>query len=180
MTRIWETAGLMCLALLAGASAAWAMTPVSAEQMLCGGEYIFAGKVIAVANKDCRLGKAPETCRQDRTNDVELKIVITRLLGARKAARGLAVGQTITAQSSTYTSRFNTEKYIDQGVLAFRAPYDALLPNEWLHAAYVGQEFIFSGSDTRVLVWPPDKAQWARDAMAQPEKQFGGDCPLPL
>jgi hypothetical protein len=180
MTRIWETVGLMCLSLLAGASMAWAMTPVSPEQMLCGGEYVFEGRVIAVENKDCRLGKTPETCKQDRTNDVELSIVVTRLMGARKAARGLAMGQTITARSSTYTSPFNTEKYIDQGVLAFRAPQDALLSDGWLHAAYVGQEFIFSGSAARVLVWPPEKAAWARDAMARPEKQFGGDCSLPL
>ncbi|MDP1750151.1 MAG: hypothetical protein Q8L22_11895 [Reyranella sp.] len=180
MTRIWETVGLMCLSLLAGASTAWAMTPVSPEQILCGGEYIFEGRVIAVANKDCRLGPVPATCKQDRMNDVELRIVVTRLMGARKTAQGLRVGQTVTAQSFTYTSPFNTGKYIDQGVLAFRAPHDALLPNEWLHAAYVGQEFIFSGSANRVLVWPPDKAQWAKDAMAQPGKLFGGDCSLPL
>ncbi len=131
----------MCLSLLTGASTAWARTPVLPEQMLCGGEYIFAGQVIAVANKDCRLGPVPATCKQDRMNDVELRIVVARLMGARKTAQGLRVGQTITAQSSTYTSPFCA---------------------------------------TRVLVWPPDKAEWARDTMARPEKLFGGDCFLPL
>ncbi len=170
--------------LLAGGSAA-ALTPVAPEQILCSGDYIFEGRVTAVVNKDCRLGPAADTCKQERTNDVELTIVVTRLMGARKTAQGgLRVGQTIAAQSLNYTSPYNSTKFTGQGSLAFRAPYDALLPEAWLHAAYVSQTFVFSGTPTRVparvMVWPPDKAEWAQDAMSRPEKLYGGDCALPL
>lgn len=164
-----------------------ALTPISPEQILCTGDHIFAGRVTAVKNTDCRLSPSPQTCKQDRSNDVELTITVTRLIGARKTAQGLRVGQTITAQSSTYTSPYNTAKFTGQGALAFRADYDSLLPDAWLHAAYVGQDFIFSGNPTRVsagvpgrvMVWPPDQAGWVRDTMARPEKLYGGDCALP-
>lgn len=161
-----------------------ALTPISPEQILCTGDYIFAGRVTAVKNKDCRLSPSPETCKQDRSNDVELAITVTRVMGARKSVQGLRVGQTITAQSSTTTSPHNTAKFSGQGSLAFRADYDSLLPDAWLQAAYVGQDFIFSGNPTRasarLMVWPSDQADWARDAMTRPEKLYGGDCALPL
>lgn len=161
-----------------------ALTPISPEQILCTGDYIFAGRVTAVKNTDCRLSPAPETCKQDRSNDVELTLTVTRLMGARKTAQGLRVGQTITARSSTYASPYNTAKFSGQGTLAFRADYDSLLPDSWLQAGYVGQDFIFSGNPTRVparvMVWPPDQTDWAHDAMTRPEKLYGGDCALPL
>ncbi len=178
--------GAVALLLIAGGAAA--LTPISPEQILCTGDHIFAGRVTAVKNMDCRLTPSRETCKQDRSNDVELTITVTRLIGARKTAQGIRVGQTITAQSSTYTSPYNTAKFTGQGALAFRADYDSLLPDAWLHAAYVGQDFIFSGNPTRVsagmpgrvMVWPPDQADWARDAMTRPERLHGGDCALPL
>ncbi len=179
--RIAETVGLCGLSLLLGIGSAGAMTPVSPEQILCSGDHVFAGRVTAVANRDCRLGPDPVGCKQERTNDVELTIRVTRVMGTRKTATGgLRAGQTIAAQSFTYSSPHNTKKFTGQGSLAFRAPQDALLPANWLQAAYVGQDFIFSGNATRVMVWPADRAAWAADSMIHPEKRYGGDCAVPL
>ncbi|WP_428682451.1 hypothetical protein [Reyranella sp.] len=179
--RIAEAVGLCGLSLLLGTGAAGAMTPVSPEQILCSGDHIFVGRVTAVANRDCRLGSDPVGCRQQRRNDVELTIRVTRVMGARTTAPGeLRVGQTIAARSFTYSSPHNTKKFTGQGALAFRARPEALLPEGWLQAAYVGQDFLFSGNAARVMVWPADGAAWAADSMIHPEKRYGGDCAVPL
>lgn len=184
--RVQWIAGVLGFVLLALSSAAQALMPIVPEQLLCSGAYVFVGRVLSVANRDCRLTKPASQCSTSNRNDVELDVVITRILGVRPEmltapAIGLRVGQTIRPMAAALAAPYQIGKYDGEGRLAFVAPYDAILPDERLKEAYLDQEFVFSGEAKFVHIWPLDKMPWAQETMTQAGRPSDGRrCPTPL
>jgi hypothetical protein len=182
---IAATIGMVALAL---PSAARAISPATPEQMLCGGRpYIFVGRVLSAVSRDCRLTKSAAECGLTFTqNEVQLQVVVTRILGLRPEALGnprsaLRVGQTIDPMTEALATPYATNPYDEQGRLMFNAPYDTLLPDDRLKAAYVGREFVFAGGASRVRIWSLDKVGWAQETMAMFSRLRGApSCHYPL
>lgn len=181
-----SVAGAM-VAMAVGAGVAYADSTATPEQMLCSSHYIFVGRVLSAVNEDCRLkASSKHSCSlTSPRNEVLLKIVVTGIYGVRsdlpaKPGNMLRVGQTIDPMTRTRVFPFNKEKFAHQGGLAFAAPYDAVLPDDWIRAAYVDQEFIFSGSPSWVLAWSPEKKAWALETMRRWTGSGSGACPEPL
>lgn len=165
-------------------SAALALQPVTKEQLLCSGPYIFTGRILSAVNKDCRLTKAAAECSQAQKNGVQLEVVITRILGIRpelaSPAVALRVGQTIRPMTVAQTSPYYKEAYDDFSGPNFMGPYDALLSDERVNSAYVGRELLFSGGPAVVRTWNLDGVRWAQDTMAIGTRTPERSCHTPL
>jgi hypothetical protein len=178
-------AGLVCLSALVSSSAAPALQPVTKEQLLCSGPYIFTGRVLSAVNKDCRLTKSAAECSSAQKNNIQLEVVVTRILGVRpelaNPAVALRVGQTIRPMTEAQASPYYKEAYDNWSGPNFNAPYDAILPDERVKSAYVGRELLFSGGPGVVRTWSLDGMRWAQETMTSgtrmPERS---PCHTPL
>jgi hypothetical protein len=178
-------AGIVGLAALLVSSVAQALQPVTKEQLLCSGPYIFTGRVLSAVNKDCRLTKSAAECSKAQKNNVQLEVVITRILGVRPELANptvaLRVGQTIRPMTEAQVSPYYNEVYDDWSGPNFKGPYDSILSDEQVNAAYVGRELLFSGGPSVVRTWNLDGVRWARETMRSgtqmPERS---SCHTPL
>jgi hypothetical protein len=188
MTQRPELALRMVLSLvaLAVSTTAFAISPATSEQMLCGSNpYVFVGRVLSAVNKHCHLTKPKAQCPTYSGNEVQLEVQVIRILGVRPEVAkdpqyALREGQTIKPMTTARAAPFAMSKDDGQGRLAFNAPYDTILPDEWLRAAYVGQEFVFAGGPTHVRVWALDKLPWAQETMVNFSRLGAGRCHIPL
>jgi hypothetical protein len=178
---------VLSLVAFAISTTTYAISPATPEALLCDTKpYIFVGRVLSAANKHCRLTKSQAQCPTYGGNDVQLEVLVIRILGvhpetAKSPQSALREGQIIRPMTSALASPHATTKYDGQGRLTFKAPQDTILPDEWLRTAYVGQEFVFSGGAGSVRVWPLEKADWARETMATAIRFFRpGYCHTPL
>jgi hypothetical protein len=166
-------------------SSVQALQPVTKEQLLCSGPYIFTGRVLSAVNKDCRLTKPAAECSSAQKNNIQLDVVITRILGIRpdsaSPAVALRVGQTIRPLTEAQVSPYYKEAYDDWSGPNFNAPYDALLSDEQVNSAYVGRELLFSGGPRVVRTWSLDGVPWAQDTMtAGTRTSERSSCHTPL
>ncbi len=184
--RLRWLGGMLSLAALAASSPAAALPPIDPEQLLCNSPYIFVGRVLSVVNKDCRLARAAAQCSSARKNELQLEILMTRILGIRPSmvtapAAALRVGQTIRPTATALAAPYRMEKHDGVGGLAFTAPYEAILPDETLKAAYLDQAFLFSGGAQFVHTWPLDKIGWAQETMTRFSRSSDASrCQTPL
>ena len=166
-------------------SAAQALQPVTKEQLLCSGAYIFTGRVLSAVNKDCRLTKSAAECSSAQKNNIELEVVITGILGLRpelaSPAIALRVGQTIRPMTLAQVSPYYKEAYDERSGPDFNAPYDAIVPEERVNSAYVGQELLFSGGPSVVRTWSLDGVRWAKETMTSGTRMSErSSCHTPL
>jgi hypothetical protein len=177
---------MLSLVALAVSPTTYALSRATSEQILCDSSpYIFVGRVLSAANKHCHLTKPKAQCPTYSGNDVQLEVQVIRILGVRPEAAkdpryALREGQTIGPMTTALAAPFAMSKDGGQGRLAFNAPYDTILPDEWLRAAYVGHEFVFAGGPTHVRVWTLDKLPWARETMVNSSRLGAGRCHIPL
>ena len=185
MKHLGRALTMLSLVAPAVSTTAYAISPATPEQMLCGSNsYVFVGRVLSAVNKHCHLTKPQAQCPTYSGNDVQLEVLVIRILGVRpEVAKNpqytLREGQTIRPMTSALVAPFVTSKYDSQGRLMFNAPNNTILPDEWLRAAYVGQEFVFAGGPTHVGVWALDKVPWAQETMARATRT-PGYCHTPL
>jgi hypothetical protein len=179
----WQ-AGIAGLLALAMSAAVQALQPVTKEQLLCSGPYIFTGRVLSAVNKDCRLTRSAAACSSAQKNDIQLEVVVTRVLGIRpqlaNPAVALRVGQTISPMTAAQVSPYYNGPYDDWSGPNFKGAYDAILSDERVNLAYVGQELLFSGGPGAVRTWGLGGVRWAQDTMTAGTQAPDRSCHTPL
>jgi hypothetical protein len=186
---------LAIVSAMMGSAPAGALSPATPEQLLCNSSYIFLGQVVTASNRDA--GKDPKSFAKYATrNTVDLSIVVKELVGIASPTSQqppgpvLSPGDTIEAATIANTLPWSVSRHGGNGRLYFQAPVDAILPNDLIEGAYVGEDFIFSSGTPRpgkrhyVLVWPADKKSWALKTMAQAQlyavkNNASWHCPAP-
>jgi hypothetical protein len=186
-TFLGRALAMLSLVAFTMSTTAYALSPATPEAMLCGpyNPYVFVGRVLSAVNKHCRLTKSQEQCPTYSGNEVQLDVLVVRILGvrpeiAKNPQSALREGQTIRPMTSALATPYATSKYDSQGRLMFKAPQDTILPDEWLRTAYVGQDFVFAGGPTHVGVWALDKVPWAQATMVDFSRLGAGSCHTPL
>lgn len=173
---------LAALAVIFGIGAAWALTPISPEQLLCDANTIFVGRAIEAS---------PARRRPDAqdANGVDLAIMVRRVIGRKELSGGptpvLAPGDRIRAYALASVSPYPAVGRFDEKAgLAFVGPYDSLVPETDLVQAYKAEDFIYAahlapGVRSFVRTWPLAQEEWVRKTMAS-YARMGQPCSSPL
>lgn len=178
MGRLRFLLALAALAMMAGSSAAPALTPISPEQLLCDANTVFVGRAVEAA---------PARRRPDAqdANGVDLVIVVRRVIGRKELSGAptpiLAPGDSIRAYARASVAPYPAVgRFDDKAGLAFVGPYDSLVPEADLMQAYTAEDFIYAahlapGARSFVRTWPLDQEDWVRKTMASYAK-MGQPC----
>jgi hypothetical protein len=188
MSRIGSLLAVAFLATISCLSPGVAISPATPEQMLCGATYIFVGRAIEAAPV-----RARPNMSSDNKNGVNLTVAVRRVIGVKAATSQyrsnpvLGPGDTIRATTHARTDPFSSAgRFGHQGGLVFTGPYDSVVPDDLLTAAYKDEDFIYSahlgvdrpGERALVSVWPLEKEEWVRKTMAMYAK-MGLPCSAP-
>jgi hypothetical protein len=189
MSRIGSLLILTVLMVISCISLGGAISPATPEQILCGANYIFIGRAIEAEP----VRQRPNVISDDK-NGVNLIVLIRRMMGIKEASSNyraspvLSAGDTVRAYTRVRVAPYSAPRFNQQGGLHFTGPYDSLVPDETLKAAYAGEDFIYSasldlgvdkpGARASVVVWPVDQQEWAYKTMAMYAKA-GWPCSSP-
>jgi hypothetical protein len=189
MSRIVSLLTLTVLATVSCISLASAISPATPEQILCGANYIFVGRAIEAVP----VRQRPNVVADDK-NGVNLAISVRRLTAMKEASSKylaspiLSAGDTVRAYTRVVVGPYSAPRFNHQGGLYFTGPYDSLVPDAVLKAAFTGEDFIYSasldlnvdrpGSRAYVVVWPVDQQEWVNKTMAMYAKA-GWPCSSP-
>jgi hypothetical protein len=178
MKRLRFVPHLVSVVTAAAPVAAQPIPAATPEGIFCTGTYIAVGHVLDAMSADCRNEK------QGCSLDVDLKVEITEVIGARNpspsypAGRGLHRGDIVPMRINPFASLVIT---------AMPPPPRPPLSGRRIHDTFVNKEFVFSvvtmdhdAQDHPAFqanLWPLSEKAWALDTMTS---EPADNCPRRL